>query len=233
MEAFRTQIASGLAAHGCPLSPEQITALQQVLVSAAEQDEGLPMAMTMMENFNTELQAEREGAERTERELKTQLRGWLSPTLYVSDGSSVQMEVAHPARAAALAAQGLPNQLHGDDLALAPGPPDETQRFRYSFVLPAQACVCTDIDLRQCERYKFDSGVLQVDPGDGHVQKFPAHITHVWDMGANEGFNTPLTIEDQGTVQLAEDVGEVGIQWLPGRDLADSWARMQQEGFIA
>ena len=64
------------------------------------------------------------------------------------------------ARAAALAAQGLPNQLHGDDLALAPGPPDETLRFRYSFVLPAQACVCTDIDLRQCERYKFDSGVL-------------------------------------------------------------------------
>ena len=232
MEAFRTQIASGLAAHGCPLSPEQITALQQVLVSAADQDEGLPMAMAMMDNFNSELDAERARAHRVERELKTQLRGWLSPTLYVSDGSSVQTEIAHPARAAAMAAQGMPNQLYADHLALAPGPPDETQRFRYSFVLPAQACVCTDIDLRQCERYKFDSGVLQVDPGDGHVQKFPAHITHVWDMAANEGMNTPLTIEDQGAVELAEDVGEVGIQWLPGRDLADSWARMREEGFI-
>jgi hypothetical protein len=232
MEAFRTRIASGLVAHGCPLSPEQITALQQVLVSAAEQDEGLPMAMELMEKYNAELDDERESAERTEQGLKTQLHGWLNPTLYISDGSSVQMEVAHPARAAALAAQGLPNQLHGDDLALAPGPPDETLRFRYSFVLPAQACVCTDIDLRQCERYKFDSGVLQVDPGNGHVQKFPAHITHVWDMAANEGINTPLTIEDQGTAELAEEVGEVGIGWLPGRDLADAWARMQQEGFI-
>eukprot|EP01043_Picozoa_sp_COSAG02_P120896 COSAG02_NODE_57700_length_279_cov_2.311111_1_plen_76_part_01 len=45
MDAFRTRIASGLTAHGCPLSPEQITALQQVLVSAAKQDEGLPMVM--------------------------------------------------------------------------------------------------------------------------------------------------------------------------------------------
>ena len=191
------------------------------------------MAMELMEKYNAELDDERESAERTEQGLKTQLHGWLNPTLYVSDGSSVQMEVAHPARAAALAAQGLQNQLHGDDLALAPGPPDETLRFRYSFVLPAQACVCTDIDLRQCERYKFDSGVLQVDPGDGHVQKFPAHITHVWDMAANEGMNTPLTIEDQGTVELAEEVGEIGIGWLPGRDLAGEWARMQQEGFIA
>ena len=47
-----------------------------------------------------------------------------------------------------------------------------------------------------------------------------------------EGMNTPLTIEDQGAVELAEDVGEVGIGWLPGRDLADSWARMREEGFI-
>eukprot|EP01043_Picozoa_sp_COSAG02_P023079 COSAG02_NODE_1221_length_13805_cov_24.976653_6_plen_101_part_00 len=38
----------------------------------------------------------------------------------------------------------------------------------------------------------------------------------------------PMTIEDQGTAELAEEVGEVGIGWLPGRDLADAWA---QEGF--
>ena len=161
MEAFRTQIASGLAAHGCPLSPEQITALQQVLVSAAEQDEGIPMAMAMMENFNSELDAERARAHHVEHELKTQLRGWLSPTLYVSDGSSAQTEIAHPARAAAMAAQGMPNQLYADHLALAPGPPDETLRFRYSFVLPAQACVCTDIDLRQ-----VGIGWLPRTPGD-------------------------------------------------------------------
>eukprot|EP01043_Picozoa_sp_COSAG02_P000135 COSAG02_NODE_2_length_75708_cov_87.013953_38_plen_96_part_00 len=38
---------------------------------------------------------------------------WLAQPhpLYVSDGSSVQMEIAHPADAAALAAQCLPNQL--------------------------------------------------------------------------------------------------------------------------
>ena len=55
---------------------------------------------------------------------------------YVSNGSTAQRDVAHPAlRSAALAAQGRPAQLRDDELALAPGAPDETQQFRYSYVL--------------------------------------------------------------------------------------------------
>lgn len=65
----------------------------------------------------------------------------LNPTLYVSNGSTAQRDVAHPLRSAALAAQGRLAQLLDDELALAPGAPDETQQFRYSFQLPTQAVV--------------------------------------------------------------------------------------------
>eukprot|EP01043_Picozoa_sp_COSAG02_P055156 COSAG02_NODE_6355_length_3628_cov_2.759705_2_plen_90_part_00 len=68
---------------------------------------------------------------------------WLNPTLYVSEASIPSREIAHPARSAALASQGRPSELYDDHLALAPGPPDETQRFRYTFTLQAAACVCT------------------------------------------------------------------------------------------
>ena len=49
--------------------------MQQVLASVAEQDEGIPMAMELMKRCNAELFAERASAERTEQELKNELRG--------------------------------------------------------------------------------------------------------------------------------------------------------------
>ena len=45
---------------------------------------------------------------------RREMRGWLNPTLYVSNGSTAQRDVAHPLRSAALAAQGRPAQLLDD-----------------------------------------------------------------------------------------------------------------------
>ena len=147
---------------------------------------------------------------------------WLNPTLYVSEGSIPSRQIAHPARSAALASQGRPTALYDDELALAPGPPDASPRFRYTFTLPAAACVYSDIDLRECERYRFDKGVLQIDPGNGHVEQVPAHVTHVWDMHHNEGRLSQLTMEDTGADQeeLYEDIGVVGVAWHYGWELA-------------
>ena len=62
--------------------------------------------------------------------------------------------------------------------------------------------------------------MLHVDPGDGHVQTLPAHITHIWDMWHNDGRVAELTMEDQGQDQLFEGIGEVGTDWRYGNELA-------------
>ena len=110
----------------------------------------------------------------------------------------------------------MPNQLYADQLALAP---DATLRFRYSFVMTAQACVCTDIDLRLCERYKFDSGVLQVDPGA--IELGPGDV----DQGIGDGQRSPGFI-DLGRKAARVDQGErltwlhVHETWLPSEVMA-------------
>ena len=81
------------------------------------------------------------------------------------------------------------------------------------------AFVECDIDCkRECERYKFDSGVLHVDPGDGHLQKIPAHITH-GHVAQRRACGRALTMEDQEQDQLFEGIGEVGTGWCYGNGL--------------
>ena len=160
---------------------------------------------------------------------RREMRGWLNPTLYVSNGSTAQRDVAHPLRSAALAAQGRPAQLLDDELALAPGAPDETLQFRYSFQLPAQAVVCTAADLRRCQRYRFVDGDLCVDNGNGDVQTYPAHISHVWDMAHMPYGEASLTMEDQAEADLiGEDIATVGTDWQSGADLAQAWNDVMQ-----
>lgn len=216
MDAFRAYIANGLLAHGCPLSPEQVTALGQVLAGAAEQDEGISMAMNLMENLNREL----EGVQAEVRRVQAEVRRWADPTLFVSD-SIPQNAIAHPARSAALAAQGQLVDLADDVLALAPGPPNMTRRFRYFFKLQAEACVCTDIDLATCQRYRFINGMLHIDWGDGNMQMLPAHITQIYDTFAPDDRvdDTSMTIDDQVTGTFIEEVVSISHDWLTGNDI--------------
>eukprot|EP01043_Picozoa_sp_COSAG02_P096425 COSAG02_NODE_32721_length_511_cov_2.038835_1_plen_53_part_00 len=39
-------------------------------------------------------------------------------------------------------------------------------------------------------------------------------------------------LEDEAAAELAELIGDVGTEWLPGNDLANEYARMQQEGTL-
>jgi hypothetical protein len=111
----------------------------------------------------------------------------------------------------------------------APGAPDETQQFRYSFQLPTQAVVCTAADLRRCQRYRFVDGDLCIDNGNGDVQSYPAHISHVWDMAYMPHAETSLTMEDQAEADLiGEEIGTVGVDWQSGTDLAQAWNDMMQ-----
>ena len=122
-------IMTGMAAQGHALSPEQVATLAEVLGQAGEADEGLPMADDLMKLMAQDCDRRLDVARAVHRR---ELRGWLTPTVYVSHGSTAQREITHPLRSAALAAQGRPAQLRDDELALAPGAPDETQQFRYT-----------------------------------------------------------------------------------------------------
>eukprot|EP01043_Picozoa_sp_COSAG02_P035162 COSAG02_NODE_2501_length_8672_cov_7.293246_7_plen_247_part_00 len=227
MDALQNMIVSGMATQGCALSPEQNAALMQVLGQAGETDEGLPAAAELMSRMEQECDRRLDVAHAIHRR---ELRGWLNPTLYVSDGGTAQRNIAHPLRNAALVAQGHQVQLHDDELALAPGPPDETLQFRYTFQLPAQAVVCTDADLRRCQNYRFENGSLHVDNGNGDVQSYPAHISHVWDIAHMPHAEASLTMQDQGTEVglLGEDIATVGVDWQSGADLAQAWDDMMQ-----
>jgi len=226
MEALQNTIVSGLATQGAALTPEQVAALAAVLGRAGENDEGLPMAAALMKRMEQECDRRLDVMRAIHRR---ELRGWLNPTLYVSSGSTAQRDVAHPLRSAALAAQGRPAQLLDDELALAPGAPDETQQFRYSFRLPAQAVVCTAADLRRCQRYRFVDGDLCVDNGNGDVQTYPAHISHVWGMHHMPHGEASLTMEDQAeTTFVGEEIVTIGVDWQSGADLAQAWDDMMQ-----
>ena len=223
---MQNAIVSGLATQGAALTPEQVAALAAVLGRAGEDDEGLPMADRMMKMMEQDCDRRLDVVRAVHRR---ELRDWLNPTLYVSDRSTAQRDVAHPLRSAALAAQGCPAQLLDDELALAPGAPDETLQFRYSFHLPAQAVVCTAADLRRCQRYRFVNGDLCVDNGNGDVQTYPAHISTVWDMHHMPHGETSLTMEDQAEPTfVGEEIVTIGVDWQSGADLAQAWDDMMQ-----
>ena len=74
MDAFRARIANALSTAGCPLSPDQLVALNGALIDAAQDDEGMPMVAAIMTQYDAELQRVREDAVRREQQLRTALR---------------------------------------------------------------------------------------------------------------------------------------------------------------
>jgi hypothetical protein len=68
-----------------------------------------------------------------------------------------------------------------------------------------------------------------VDNGNGDVQTYPAHISHVWDMAHMPYGEASLTMEDQAEANLiGEDIATVGTDWQSGADLAQAWNDVMQ-----
>ena len=167
---------------------------------------------------------------RREQQLRTALRAWTSPTLYVSEDTRAQRELAHPARSTALADVGLPNTLTRTCLALAPGPPDETLRFNYTFPLTCMGCVCTDVDIRECVQYRYDDGQMRFTSDSGTVS-LPVHVSHV--MTLDSGAQVSLDVHDQGTNESITDCFHISTEPLPGQSIADGWEAARRQGWFS
>jgi hypothetical protein len=80
-----------------------------------------------------------------------------------------------------------------------------------------------------CHRAKGANGDLSVDNGNGDVQSYPAHISHVLDMAYMPHAETSLTMEDQAEATfVGEEIATVGVDWQSGADLEQAWNDMMQ-----
>ena len=75
------------------------------------------------------------------------------------------------------------------------------------------------------------NGDLCVDNGNGDVQEYPAHISHVLDMAHMPYGEASLTMEDQAGADIGfvgEEIATIGVDWQSGADLAEAWDDMMQ-----
>ena len=57
MDAFRARITNALTTAGCPLSADQLVALDGALADAAQDDEGMPMVAAIMTQYGKTVRA--------------------------------------------------------------------------------------------------------------------------------------------------------------------------------